>query len=90
MDEMARKWGAWNALNLTDQGSVVVLTTNKQLRFGTNLHNFGAIKHQFFLNCLGAAPLGLFCAGLAAGILAMSSSGLGNRSLTTLEIVYRH
>ena len=82
--------GRLNALNLTDQGSVVVLTTNKQLRFGTNLHNFGAIKHQFFLNCLGRCALGFVLRRFGGGILAMSSSGLGNRSLTTLEIVYRH
>ena len=76
--------GRLNALNLTDQGSVVVLTTNKQLRFGTNLHNFGAIKHQFFLNCLGRGALGFVLRRFGGGNLSHVFLRFGKQKLNNL------
>ena len=76
--------GRLNALNLADQSSVVVLTTNKQLRFGTNLHNFGAVEHQFFLNCLRRVDLGFVLRRFGGGTLRHVFLRFGKQKLYNL------
>ena len=76
--------GRLNALNLADQSSVVVLTTNKQLRFGTNLHNFGAVEHQSFLNCLRRVDLGFVLRRFGGGTLRHVFLRFGKQKLYNL------